>query len=97
VRQYGARVGMTAAGEGLPMPSELLRLRTRRGFSQAALAMLVGKTEGAISRFERGERRPAPETIVKLAQALGVSATRLNTALRSDASVEAEPPDQAAS
>jgi transcriptional regulator with XRE-family HTH domain len=76
--------------------SDLLRLRNRRGYTQADLAVLTGKSEAAISRFERGQRRPAPETVVKLARALGVSSTRLN-ALLSDAPVEAEPPDQAAS
>ena len=58
--------------------------------------MLTGKSEAAISRFERGQRRPAPDTIVKLARALRVSSTRLN-ALLPDAPVKAEPFDQAAS
>jgi transcriptional regulator with XRE-family HTH domain len=70
--------------------SELLRLRNLRGFTQADLAVLSNKSEAAISRFERGELRPAPETVVKLAQALRVSATRLN-GLLPDAPVEAEP------
>jgi transcriptional regulator with XRE-family HTH domain len=78
------------------MSDLLFRLRKGRGYTQAALGVLSGKSEGAISRFERGERRPAPETVVKLARALGVSATRLNAALRSDAPVEAEPLDKAA-
>jgi transcriptional regulator with XRE-family HTH domain len=76
--------------------SDLLRLRNLRGFSQADLAVLTGKSEAAISRFERGERRPAPETVVELARALRVSSTRLN-ALLSDAPVEVEPCDGAAS
>jgi transcriptional regulator with XRE-family HTH domain len=71
--------------------SDLLRLRNMRGFSQADLAVLTGKSEAAISRFERGERRPDPETVVKLARALRVSSTRLNAALLSDAPVEVEP------
>lgn len=86
--------------------SELLRLRNLRGFTQADLAVLSNKSEAAISRFERGELRPAPETIVKLAQALRVSATRLNALLPNapleaapveDPPVEAEPFDHAAS
>jgi transcriptional regulator with XRE-family HTH domain len=64
--------------------SELLRLRKRARLTQAGLAVLTGKSEAAISRFERGERRPAPETIVALAQALRVSATRLNALLSDD-------------
>jgi transcriptional regulator with XRE-family HTH domain len=76
--------------------SGLLLLRKRARLTQADLAVLTGKSEAAISRFERGERRPAPETVVALARALRVSATRLN-ALLSDAPVEVEPVDGAAS
>jgi transcriptional regulator with XRE-family HTH domain len=76
--------------------SDLLRRRNQLGLTQADLAVLTGKSEAAISRFERGERRPAPDTIVKLAQALRVSSTRLK-ALLPDPPVEAEPFDQAAS
>jgi transcriptional regulator with XRE-family HTH domain len=91
--------------------SELLRLRNLRGFTQADLAVLAERSEAAISRFERGELRPAPETIVKLAQALRVSSTRLNALLPDapldeapveaghveEAPVETEPFDHAAS
>lgn len=75
--------------------SELLRLRNLRGYTQADLAVLTGKSEAAISRFERGERRPTPETVVKLAHALRVSSTRLN-ALLPDAPVEVEAIEEAA-
>jgi transcriptional regulator with XRE-family HTH domain len=75
------------------MPSDLLRLRNLRGLTQADLAVLCGKSEAAISRFESGERRPDPDTIVKLARALRVSSTRLHAALLSDAPVEVEPLD----
>ena len=71
--------------------SDLLRLRNLRGYTQADLAVLTGKSEAAISRFERGERRPDPETVVKLARALRVSSTRLNAALLSNAPVKVEP------
>ena len=77
--------------------SYLLRLRNLRGYTQADLAVLTGTSEAAISRFERGERRPAPETVVKLARALRVSSTRLNAALLSDVPIEVEPFDGAAS
>jgi transcriptional regulator with XRE-family HTH domain len=61
-----------------------------RGLTQEDLAVLTGMTHGAISRIEHGERRPRPETVVKLAHALRVSATRLNAALP-DAPLEDEP------
>jgi transcriptional regulator with XRE-family HTH domain len=76
--------------------SDLRRRRNQLGLTQADLAVLTNKSEAAISRFERGERRPAPDTIVKLAQALRVSSTRLK-ALLPDTPAEAEPFDQAAS
>jgi DNA invertase Pin-like site-specific DNA recombinase/DNA-binding XRE family transcriptional regulator len=87
--------GVDPERDGLHM-SDLLRLRKQARLTQADLAVLTGKSEAAISRFERGERRPAPETVVKLARALRVSSTRLNTLL-ADAPVEIEPVDQAAS
>lgn len=61
--------------------TELLRLRRQRGYTQADLAVLTGKSEAAISLFERGQRRPSPATIVLLAHALRVSSTRLNASL----------------
>ncbi|HEY8112482.1 MAG TPA: helix-turn-helix transcriptional regulator [Actinomycetes bacterium] len=74
--------------------SELLRLRHLRGLTQDDLAVLTGKSRVAISLFERGLRRPAPETVVKLAHALRVSSTRLNATLP-DAPVEDEPAGEA--
>jgi transcriptional regulator with XRE-family HTH domain len=76
--------------------SELRRLRNLRGLTLADVAVLTGKTESAISRFERGQRSPTPETVVALAHALRVPATRLN-ALLAGAPLEAEAPDEAAS
>jgi transcriptional regulator with XRE-family HTH domain len=63
------------------MPSSLRRLRKQARLTQADLAVLTDKTEAAISRFESGERRPAPDTVVRLARALGVSAIRLQALL----------------
>ena len=96
-RYDGSRTlkGVDPERDGLHM-SDLLRLRKQARLTQADVAVLTGKSEAAISRFERGERRPAPETVVKLARALRVSSTRLN-ALLADAPVEVEPVDEAAS
>jgi DNA-binding XRE family transcriptional regulator len=79
-----------ASADGGCALSELPRLRNMRGLTQEDLAVLTGMTHGAISRIEHGERRPRPETVVKLAHALRVSATRLNAALP-DAPLEDEP------
>ena len=43
-----------------------------RGISQRDLARLVGVTEGAISRFLKGEREASFETIDKILDVLGL-------------------------
>ena len=50
--------------------SPLSRLRIERGLTQAQLAKLVGCYGKDISRWERGERTPGMESLMKLAQAL---------------------------
>jgi transcriptional regulator with XRE-family HTH domain len=45
-----------------------------KGLSQAELAAAVDKSPPAINQYMSGERRPPPETIVKLCVAVGVSA-----------------------
>jgi transcriptional regulator with XRE-family HTH domain len=47
--------------------------RERRLLTQRELAELVGISEGAINRVERGVHRPRLSTIRKLAIALGVA------------------------
>lgn len=50
---------------------ETLRtLRKQKGLTMAALADIVGCTESAISRWERGEREPDVSMLRKLASAL---------------------------
>lgn len=47
--------------------------RTKRGFSQSALAKQVGVHVTNISRYERGENKPTSAVLTKLADALTVS------------------------
>lgn len=52
---------------------KLRRVRTMQGMSAAELARQTGVTRQEISRYEAGDRSPRYETLVKLAEALGVS------------------------
>jgi transcriptional regulator with XRE-family HTH domain len=44
--------------------------RAAMGFSQRELAELVGTTQSAIARLERGGRPPRIDTLLKIADAL---------------------------
>ena len=44
--------------------------RTEIGMSQRELAVLVGTTQSAIARLERGGRPPRIDTLLKIAEAL---------------------------
>jgi len=52
----------------------LLELRTAKGLTQEALAFEAGTERSHISALERAEKGPSLGTILKLGQALGVSA-----------------------
>ena len=54
----------------------LREIREARGLSIEALGVLVGRNKSTVSRIERGLIEPTPETVVALAQALGMSAAR---------------------
>lgn len=68
-------------------PDSLRDLLRRRGLSYNAASVLAGVDVGVISRIVNGKRQARPETIVKLARALGVSAKRLQ--MMTDAAFEA--------
>jgi transcriptional regulator with XRE-family HTH domain len=55
----------------------LRQLRKQRELSQAELAQGVGLHTNLIGRYERGESRPAADTLKRLAGALGVSSDYL--------------------
>lgn len=48
----------------------VIRSRAKRGYSQKALADLVGTSTSAIARLESGHHRPSVETLRKVAHAL---------------------------
>jgi Zn-dependent peptidase ImmA (M78 family)/DNA-binding XRE family transcriptional regulator len=53
-------------------PTQLMRARELRGLTKASLAERIDKTASAISQFESGQIRPDPETVGRLAMALGL-------------------------
>ena len=54
-------------------PKRLHDLRRQKNLSQTELAQLVGLHYTHIGRYERGESRPAADTLKRLADALGVT------------------------
>jgi len=70
------------ADEGWLFASIATQVTERRhalGLSQAQLAELVGTTQSAIARLERGGRPPRIDTLLRIAEALGCE---LNVELR---------------
>jgi transcriptional regulator with XRE-family HTH domain len=59
----------------------LRELRKERGLTLEAVGFLGGLDQATVSRIERGEVQPTPETIVRLARALGISIARLRSML----------------
>ncbi|WP_172889116.1 helix-turn-helix domain-containing protein [Microbacterium sp. TPU 3598] len=55
-------------------PARLTQARRVRGISKTELHRLVGVSAAAIGQYERGEKRPRPDTVSTLAMALGVPA-----------------------
>jgi transcriptional regulator with XRE-family HTH domain len=55
--------------------SRLKDLREAAGLTQGELAQRAGVTTDAISRLERGDRKPTWETVLSLAKVLGVRST----------------------
>jgi transcriptional regulator with XRE-family HTH domain len=49
---------------------QLVEQRRTRGLSQQELAELVGTTQSAIARMERGQRPPKVDTLLRIANAL---------------------------
>ena len=66
----------TYDNRGIPLPG-LRPARQRQGLTQRQLASLAGMGQGTISKLERSERGAYPQTLQKLALALGVSPTDL--------------------
>lgn len=62
---------MSASGVNAFAPSRLVLARERRNTTQRELAKLVDVTDRMIKGYEAGHYVPAPDTLAKIAQALG--------------------------
>jgi transcriptional regulator with XRE-family HTH domain len=60
----------------------LVEARRARGITQAQLALLLGRPQSFISKYERGERRLDFVEVLEIAEALRVDARDLIDALR---------------
>ena len=56
---------------------QLIRERTAKGLSQAAVAVLLGKPQQYVSRYETGERRLDVFEYLDVAAALGIDGADL--------------------
>jgi transcriptional regulator with XRE-family HTH domain len=57
--------------------SQLKQIRRERQLSLEAVGYLAGVDAATISRIENGLVVPRPETVVRIAQALGVAVSRI--------------------
>lgn len=71
----------------------LKQLAAERRLRMDAMGMLAGVDKGTISRIANGKTAARPETVVRLATALGVSARRMKSIC--DESWAAAHPDEA--
>jgi plasmid maintenance system antidote protein VapI len=55
----------------------LRQLLARRGLTQEATAVLAGVDTATISRICSGQARATPQTVVRLARALGIAAQQM--------------------
>lgn len=60
---------------------DLRELRESRVMTQADVAKLMGVEASAVARLEAGGHKPRPATIRKMAEALGVSVTKVHQAV----------------
>jgi|SRR5450830_43019 len=61
----------------MPFPERLATLRKQRGFTQEALAELIGITKTQVYRYESGNSQPTLDVIKKLAVALSITTDEL--------------------
>jgi transcriptional regulator with XRE-family HTH domain len=60
---------------------DLRELRESRVMTQTEVALKMGIEGSTVARLETGAHKPRPKTIRKLAEALGVSVTKVHQAV----------------
>lgn len=73
--EYGI-VGLIG-GDGLTIGENIKKYRKAKGFTQKELAESVGVAAITIQQYERNVREPKMDTVVRIAQALGISVADL--------------------
>jgi transcriptional regulator with XRE-family HTH domain len=68
----------------MAFPSKLRELREAAGLTQSELAQRAGLSKAGVTQLEQGRRKPAWETVLALAAALGVSCEAFNEPAESD-------------
>src|SRR5215204_5277344 len=68
--------------------AEVKRLRTERRLTQAELAFYSKTSQPTINQIETGKRNPSAETLIKIANALGVEVVDLFPKAQSQLSLE---------
>src|SRR3954447_25276566 len=85
-----------AMGEAETFGALLRRQRLRAGLTQEGLAERAGLSPRGVIHLERGTRRPYPDTVQRLATALGLApeerAVLADAAYLPDAAVPSPPP-----
>lgn len=51
--------------------NNIRRIRVEKGFSQLEFAMAMGVTQGAVSHWETGRRKPDIDDLKRMAELLG--------------------------
>jgi transcriptional regulator with XRE-family HTH domain len=59
-------------------PAVMTQARRGRGLTQDELARLLGRPVRTVQSWEHGEKRPSPDNLRRLAQALRVTVEDLN-------------------
>lgn len=62
---------------GCNVGDKIRELRKQRGWTQAQIADKIGVTKSVISFYERQDRAPSPEVLIKFARLFDVSADYL--------------------
>lgn len=84
-REISGMIQIMAARRLHTFNSERLKAaRIELGWPQGRLAQRVGRSIGSVFAWESGTRTPGPETLVKLAATLGISAGELLTVPRDE-------------
>ena len=73
LRQPDVRTEWERTAPARALAIRLVAYRSERGLSQGQLAALIGVSQPQVSRWEAGDHMPTVETLVRLADRLGMA------------------------